>query len=134
MINASKKTFEVIQEIWKGFAKPFTGLFAFAIFLMVIVAVSGAVYPAIIQQVFNHLSGEETILKYNFENIVPLIIICIAMIKALAMYLQIITVNRFAQSIATAMQTKMMSHLVNADLGVITKHSSGVFILSLIHI
>jgi subfamily B ATP-binding cassette protein MsbA len=128
MTNASKKTFEVIQEIWRGFAKPFTGLFAFAIFLMVIVAVSGAVYPAIIQQVFNHLAGEETIFQYNFLTLVPLSIICIALIKAVAMYLQIITVNRFAQSIATAMQTKMMSHLINADLGVITQHSSGVFI------
>ena len=128
MTNASKKTFEVIQEIWKGFAKPFTGLFAFAIFLMVIVAVSGAVYPAIIQQVFNHLAGEETIFQYNFLTLVPLSIICIALIKAVAMYLQIITVNRFAQSIATAMQNKMMSHLINADLGVITQHSSGVFI------
>lgn len=128
MTNASKKTFEVIQEIWKGFANPFTGLFAFAIFLMVIVAVSGAVYPAIIQQVFNHLAGEETIFQYNFLTLVPLSIICIALIKAVAMYLQIITVNRFAQSIATAMQTKMMSHLINADLGVITQHSSGVFI------
>ena len=128
MTNASKKTFEVIQEIWKGFAKPFTGLFAFAIFLMVIVAVSGAVYPAIIQQVFNHLAGEETIFQYNFLTLVPLSIICIALIKAVAMYLQIITVNRFAQSIATAMQTKMMSHLINADLVVITQHSSGVFI------
>lgn len=128
MTNASKKTFEVIQEIWKGFAKPFTGLFAFAIFLMVIVAVSGAVYPAIIQQVFNHLAGEETIFQYNFLTLVPLSIICIALIKAVAMYLQIITVNRFAQSIATAMQTKMMSHLINADLGVITQHSPGVFI------
>ena len=128
MTNASKKTFEVIQKIWKGFAKPFTSLFAFAIFLMVIVAVSGAVYPAIIQQVFNHLAGEETIFQYNFLTLVPLSIICIALIKAVAMYLQIITVNRFAQSIATAMQTKMMSHLINADLGVITQHSSGVFI------
>ena len=73
MTNASKTTFEVIQEIWKGFAKPFTSLLVFAIFLMVIVAVSGAVYPAIIQQVFNHLSGEETILKYNFLTIVDLI-------------------------------------------------------------
>ena len=128
MTNASKKTFEVIQKIWKGFAKPFTSLFAFAIFLMVIVAVSGAVYPAIIQQVFNHLAGEKTIFQYNFLTLVPLSIICIALIKAVAMYLQIITVNRFAQSIATAMQTKMMSHLINADLGVITQHSSGVFI------
>ena len=66
MTNASKTTFEVIQEIWEGFAKPFTSLFAYAILLMVVVAVSGAVYPAIIQQVFNHLSGEDTILKYNF--------------------------------------------------------------------
>ena len=128
MTNASKKTFEVIQKIWKGFAKPFTSLFAFAIFLMVIVAVSGAVYPAIIQQVFNHLAGEKTIFQYNFLTLVSLSIICIALIKAVAMYLQIITVNRFAQSIATAMQTKMMSHLINADLGVITQHSSGVFI------
>ena len=128
MTNASKKTFEVIQEIWKGFAKPFTGLFAFAIFLMVIVAVSGAVYPAIIQQVFNHLAGEKTIFQYNFLTLVSLSIICIALIKAVAMYLQIITVNQFAQSIATAMQTKMMSHLIIADLSVISQHSSGVFI------
>ena len=73
----------------------------------------------ILQQVFNHLAGEETLIKQNFIIIVPMIIIFIAMVKASAMYLQIITINRFAQSIATSMQDKMMNHLLYADLGVI---------------
>ena len=128
MAKSESKTSVVYREIWSRFAKPFTRLFIIAIFLMTIVAASSAIYPAIMQQVFNHLAGEETFIKDNFITIVPIIIIFIAMVKALAMYLQIITVNRFAQSIATSMQDKMMSHLLHADLGVITQHPSGVFI------
>ena len=128
MTHTSKTTSQVIQEIWVRFAKPFKGLFAVAILLMIIVAASGAVYPAIMQQVFNHLAGEQTIFKYNFVIIVPFSIICIALVKAVAMYLQIITVNRFAQSIATALQSRVMSHLISADLGFTTRYSSGAFI------
>ena len=121
MSHTANTTFVVLQKIWFKFAKPFRGLFSMAILLMIIVAASGAIYPAMMQQVFNYLAGEETLFKYNFLNIVPTVIIIIAIIKASAMYLQIITVNRFAQSIATSMQLKMMSHLVDADLGVIIK-------------
>ena len=128
MAKSESKTSVVYREIWSRFAKPFTRLFIIAIFLMIIVAASSSIYPAIMQQVFNHLAGEETFIKHNFITIVPIIIILIALIKASAMYLQIITVNRFAQSIATSMQDKMMSHLLHADLGVITQHPSGVFI------
>ena len=128
MAKSESKTSVVYREIWSRFAKPFTRLFIIAIFLMTIVAASSAIYPAIMQQVFNHLAGEETFIKHNFITIVPIIIILTALIKASAMYLQIITVNRFAQSIATSMQDKMMNHLLHADLGVITQHPSGVFI------
>lgn len=128
MTHVSKTTFQVIQEIWSRFAKPFKGLFVVAILLMIVVAASGAIYPAIMQQVFNHLAGEQTIFKYNFLIIVPSSIICIALVKAIAMYLQILTVNRFAQSIATALQSRIMSHLVVADLSFTTRYSSGAFI------
>ncbi len=128
MSHTANTTFVVLQKIWLKFAKPFRGLFSMAILLMIIVAASGAIYPAMMQQVFNYLAGEETLFKYNFLTIVPTVIIIIAIIKASAMYLQIITVNRFAQSIATSMQLKMMSHLVDADLGVIIQNSTGIFI------
>ena len=128
MSHTANTTFVVLQKIWVKFAKPFRGLFSMAILLMIIVAASGAIYPAMMQQVFNYLAGEETLFKYNFLTIVPTVIIIIAIIKASAMYLQIITVNRFAQSIATSMQLKMMSHLVDADLGVIIQSSTGIFI------
>ncbi len=128
MTHVSNTTFQVIQEIWRRFAKPFKGLFVVAILLMIVVAASGAIYPAIMQQVFNHLAGEQTIFKYNFLIIVPSSIIFIALVKAVAMYLQILTVNRFAQSIATALQSRIMSHLVVADLSFTTRYSSGAFI------
>ena len=128
MTHVSNTTFQVIQEIWSRFAKPFKGLFVVAILLMIVVAASGAIYPAIMQQVFNHLAGEQTIFKYNFLIIVPSSIIFIALVKAIAMYLQILTVNRFAQSIATALQSRIMSHLVVADLSFTTRYSSGAFI------
>ena len=128
MTHVSKTTFQVIREIWISFAKPFKGLFVVAILLMIVVAASGAIYPAIMQQVFNHLAGEQTIFKYNFLIVVPSSIICIALVKAIAMYLQILTVNRFAQSIATALQSRIMSHLVIADLSFTTPYSSGAFI------
>ncbi len=128
MSQLTSKTSVVIQKIWRRFAIPFKGLFSTAILLMILVAASAAIYPAIMQQVFNYLAGEETLFKQNFLMVVPIGIIIIAMIKASALYLQIITVNRFAQSIATSMQSKMMSHLVDSDLGVITQKSAGVFV------
>ncbi len=128
MSQSTNTTFLIIKKIWLRFAKPFRGLFLIAILLMIIVAASGAIYPAMMQQVFNYLAGEETLFKQNFLTVVLMGIIIIAMIKASAMYLQIITVNRFAQSIATSMQRKMMDHLVDSDLGVTTQNSSGTFV------
>ena len=65
MAKSESKTSVVYREIWSRFAKPFTRLFLTAIFLMIIVATSSAIYPATMQQVFNHLAGEETLIKHN---------------------------------------------------------------------
>ena len=78
MAKSESKTFVVYREIWSRFAKPFTRLFIIAIFLMIIVSASSSIYPEIMQQVFNHLSGEETFIKHNFITVVPIIIILIA--------------------------------------------------------
>lgn len=89
--------------------------------LMVIVAISGGVYPALISHIFDRLDGATDPAFYSpflGDNLVviPALIIITASIKAVAMYFQVLNVNALALKLTTALQKQMMAHLIEADL------------------
>lgn len=106
----------------------------FGIFgLMVVVACAGGIYPALISHIFDRLEHPEKAAFYadwfgNSLLVIPVAIICIAVVKAVAMYYQVLLVNGLALRVTTALQKQMMAHLIDADLAVHAAQSAGNFI------
>ena len=114
----------VIGRLWREWVAPYRAQIIFALGLMVIVAATSSAYPALISEVFNRLQDN----AYESLYIVPLAIIILSSIRAAAMYLQVITVNKLALRVTTDIQKKMTSHLIDADLSWLTGEPTGSFI------
>ena len=114
----------VIGRLWREWVAPYRAQIIFALCLMVIVAATSSAYPALISEVFNRLQDN----AYESLYIVPLAIIILSSIRAAAMYLQVITVNKLALRVTTDIQKKMTSHLIDADLSWLTGEPTGSFI------
>ena len=114
----------VIGRLWREWVAPYRSQIIFALCLMVIVAATSSAYPALISEVFNRLQDN----AYESLYIVPLAIIILSSIRAAAMYLQVITVNKLALRVTTDIQKKMTSHLIDADLSWLTGEPTGSFI------
>ena len=94
--------------------------------LMMVIAVAGGIYPALISHIFERLGGSTEPAFYSGYLgdgllVIPVLIICVASIKAGAMYFQVLHVNALALKLTTALQKQMMAHLIDADLA----HHSG---------
>lgn len=114
----------VIGRLWREWVAPYRAQIIFALCLMVIVAATSSAYPALISEVFNRLQDN----AYESLYIVPLAIVILSSIRAAAMYLQVITVNKLALRVTTDIQKKMTSHLIDADLSWLTGEPTGSFI------
>ena len=115
---------QILRRLWQGYVSHYRLLLAQALLLMVVVAATGAAYPALIQQVFDNLAEEQAGMIW----LVPLIIILLSGTKGVAMYLQVLAVNKLALRVTTSIQKHMASHLIEADLAQVTAEAPGRFI------
>ena len=119
----------LLTRLWADFVRQHRALLAIAISLMILVAGTGAAYPALIRVVFDGLASPERAGDgLMMIATIPAAIILISAVKAVAMYFQVITVNQLALRTTTDIQIKMSSHLMDADLAVVTAEPSGAFI------
>lgn len=123
----------VLGQLWTGWIARHRLLIARALVLMVIVAATGAAYPLLIQQVFDGLAdktseGLSTFGATTFIWAIPLAIIALASLKGLAMFLQVIAVNKLALLVSTSIQKDMTAHLIEADLALISQDAPGSFV------
>lgn len=114
----------VIARLWRDWVAPYRGRIIFALLLMVIVAATSSAYPALISEVFNRLQDNE----FDSLYFVPIAIVLLSSVRAVAMYLQVLTVNKLALRVTTDIQKKMTSHLIDADLSWLSAEPAGSFI------
>ena len=122
--GAEQETKQIIARLWAEWIAHYKGRIVFALLLMVIVAATSSAYPALISEVFNRLQDE----AFSSLYIVPFAIIALSFIRAVSMYLQVLTVNKLALRVTTDIQKKMITHLIDADLGWLTAEPAGSFI------
>ena len=119
----------ILRRLWADWLAPMRALILLILVLMVIVAATGAAYPALIQTVFDGLAGtSERISLQELFWLVPLAIILLASIKAAAMYFQVLAVNRLALRAGTAIQKAMADQLIEADLAVLGEEPAGSYV------
>ena len=122
--GAEQETKQIIARLWAEWIAHYKGRIVFALLLMVIVAATSSAYPALISEVFNRLQDE----AFSSLYIVPFAIVALSFIRAISMYLQVLTVNKLALRVTTDIQKKMITHLIDADLGWLTAEPAGSFI------
>ena len=114
----------IIARLWRDWVSIYRGRIALALALMVIVAATSSAYPALISEVFNRMQEQDFTTLY----FVPFAIIVLSLIRAISMYLQVLTVNKLALRVTTDIQKKMINHLIEADLSWLTREPTGSFI------
>ena len=120
---------QLLKRLWADFVRQHRALLVTALGLMIVVAGTGAAYPALIRIVFDGLASPEAAGNgLMMIAAIPATIIVISAVKAIAMYAQVITVNQLALRTTTDIQIKMSHHLMDADLALVTAEPSGAFI------
>ena len=119
----------IINRFWNDYIRPKKTLVILCLFLLALVAISFAFYPALIGWVFDALEVKNTNLLFKLAGLIVLI----SIIKAYAVYRQIQVVNKLVFSIIEEIQFEMTAKLIDADLSKITSQPPGHFVSRIVN-
>ncbi len=117
-------TRQLLMRLWREWVRQYRFSIVIILALMVVVSLLSGAYPLLIGQVFNTLDSESADWGWGL----PFLIFAAAAIKSLAMYMLARRTAIFKFNIITAIQRRMASHLIDADLSLISSVSTGNFI------
>ena len=120
MNKKNLKNFELIKKIHKDFFINQKSDIFICLILLLIVSLTTAIYPFLIQKVFDNFTEN----KYSWF-FLPTIIALVASIRGIAMFFQIKQVSKVTLKVSIDIQKKLSNHLLFSDLDMIKKISSG---------
>ena len=120
MNKKNLKNLELIKKINKDFLINQKSDIFICLILLLIVSLTTAIYPFLIQKVFDNFTEN----KYSWF-FLPTIIAFVASIRGIAMFFQIKQVSKVTLKVSIDIQKKLSNHLLFSDLDVIKKISSG---------
>ncbi len=120
MNKKNLKNLELIKKINKDFLINQKPDIFICLILLLIVSLTTAIYPFLIQKVFDNFTEN----KYSWF-FLPTIIALVASIRGIAMFFQIKQVSKVTLKVSIDIQKKLSNHLLFSDLDVIKKISSG---------
>ncbi len=120
MNKENLKNLELIKKINKDFIIKQKSNIFICLILLLIVSLTTAIYPFLIQKVFDNFTEN----KYPWF-FLPTIIALVASIRGVAMFFQIKQVSKVTLKVSIDIQKKLSNHLLFSDLEVIKKISSG---------
>ena len=120
MNKKNLKNLELIKRINKDFLINQKSDIFICLILLLIVSLTTAIYPFLIQKVFDNFTEN----KYSWF-FLPTIIALVASIRGIAMFFQIKQVSKVTLKVSIDIQKKLSNHLLFSDLDMIKKISSG---------
>ena len=120
MNKKNLKNLELIKKINKDFLINQKSDIFICLILLLIVSLTTAIYPFLIQKVFDNFTEN----KYSWF-FLPTIIALVASIRGVAMFFQIKQVSKVTLKASIDIQKKLSNHLLFSDLAMIKKISSG---------
>ena len=120
MNKKNLKNLELIKKIIKDFLINQKSDIFICLILLLIVSLTTAIYPFLIQKVFDNFTEN----KYSWF-FLPTIIALVASIRGIAMFFQIKQVSKVTLKVSIDIQKKLSNHLLFSDLDMIKKISSG---------
>ncbi len=123
--NMDKSSYQLIIRIFHGYILKHRGKLTLAIFAMAVVAVTTAAYARIMEPLVDRVfSSQDTTSIIT----IPLILLLIAIIKAIATFTQSYLMGVFGQKIIADIQNNLFLHLVRSDLSYFNSKSTGSLI------
>ena len=120
MNKKNLKNLELLKKINKDFLINQKSDIFICLILLLIVSLTTAIYPFLIQKVFDNFTEN----KYSWF-FLPTIIALVASIRGIAMFFQIKQVSKVTLKVSIDIQKKLSNHLLFSDLDMIKKISSG---------
>ena len=120
MNKKNLKNLELIKKINKDFLINQKSDIFICLILLLIVSLTTAIYPFLIQKVFDNFTEN----KYSWF-FLPTIIALVASTRGIAMFFQIKQVSKVTLKVSIDIQKKLSNHLLFSDLDMIKKISSG---------
>jgi subfamily B ATP-binding cassette protein MsbA len=117
----TQRTFPLLKRVLKEYISAYRGRVVVAMLCMVVVAATTAANAWMMQPVLDDIFlNRDAQMLY----LVPIAIICIAVVNASASYGQTTIMRVVGQKIIARMQTQLFSHLIHADLKLFHDHAS----------
>ncbi len=120
MNKKNLKNLELIKKINKDFLINQKSDIFICLILLLIVSLTTAIYPFLIQKVFDNFTEN----KFSWF-FLPTIIALVASVRGIAMFFQIKQVSKVTLKVSIDIQKKLSNHLLFSDLDMIKKISSG---------
>lgn len=115
----------LVKRLFKDFIRPYSSKLSLAAVAMVFVALSNAFHTWLVKpaldEIFVHLNKQMLI-------IIPIAMVVVGVVKAVATYFQNFYMKFVGQRIITDMQSKLYSHLIYSDLAYLYQFSTGKII------
>ncbi len=105
-------TQRLLLRLWKDHVSHYRGSLAIVLALTVIVAGVTALYPVVIDHAFQMFQARDARILYQ----IPLLVMAVTAVKAIAQYLQSVMIQRVVLRIIQDLQNRLFTHLIRADL------------------
>lgn len=118
----STKSLPLLKRLARDYLSQHKGKLGLAILCMIIAAAMTGANAWIMEPVIDGIFLNE---DPNMLIVIPLVIIAIALVKAVAMYGQTVQLNFIGQRIISNMQMQLFAHLMTSDIGTFHEESTG---------
>ncbi len=102
----------LVKRLWREHIRHHRGRLLLILALTLVLAATQALYPVVIQRAISMFEARDVRILYQ----VPVLIVTITLVKALAQYFQNVLVQNLVLLVIQELQRRMFSHLVSADL------------------
>lgn len=125
MQNIQNSSKFLLKKLWQKFVSPYRAKILVAISAMITVALANALQAWLVKPALDDIfvNFDRKMLLY-----IPLAMIMVGVVKALATYVQNFYIKSVGQKVITDIQAKLYEHLIYSDLAYIQQFSTGKII------
>ncbi len=102
----------LLMRLWREHVFPYRKRLLLVLLLTALMAGTTALYPVVIQHAVQMFDNKDQRILYQ----IPVLVVLVTSVKALAQYLQTVQVQRIVLLIIRDVQSRMFRHLIHADL------------------
>jgi subfamily B ATP-binding cassette protein MsbA len=125
-IFKNAESITLVRRLFKDFVRPRIRLLLSAVAFMLVLSATTSVQPLLLQQTFDKVfRGRDT----NYLIILPVLIILICSIQAVANYMATRFLNKFNNRLVSDMRRALFGHIVENEIEFYSSHDSGNLIM-----